>query len=193
MMKRKTETIKLESVHLNPTNPRTISKTQMERLKKSIQEFPEMLNLRPIVVDENYMILGGNMRYQGMRQMGLEQAEVVVVEGLTEEQKKEFIIKDNIGYGEWDWEELNTSWNMDLLLDWGITQYNMEDTLTNNNEYLGLDADSKLDKFMNAEIKRLFLVFDSETFNKVVAWFEEKQEEYGVEDNSQVILKMMEK
>lgn len=192
-MNTETLTLQLESLHLNPNNPRTISREQMEKLKKSITDFPEMLNLRPILVDETNTILGGNMRYQALRQMGVTETLVQRVTGLNEEQKKEFIIKDNLSYGEWDWSELTLSWNTELLLDWGLTDFNVEDTLTNNQEYLGLDAASKLEKFMNAEIKRMFLVFDSETFNRVVAWFDEKQEEYGVEDNSQVILKLMEK
>jgi hypothetical protein len=192
-MNKETLHLPLESIHLNPNNPRTIGKTQMEKLKGSISSFPQMLELRPIMVDENNVILGGNMRYQALRQMGYESITVQRVSGLTEEQKKELVIKDNLSYGEWDWDKLTTEWEYEVLLDWGLTDFNIEDTLTNNQEYLGLDAASKLEKFMNAEIKRMFLVFDSETFNRVISWFEEKQEEYGVEDNSQVILKLMEK
>jgi hypothetical protein len=176
----------------NPNNPRTISITQMEKLKRSIQEFPQMLELRPLVIDENNIVLGGNMRLEAMKELGYETIPVVSVTELTEQQKKEFVIKDNIAYGEWDWEQLHLDWEIHTLDDWGVG-FNTEDTLTNHNQYEGLDASSKLDKFMNAEIKRLFLVFDSDTFNRVVSWFEEKQEEFGVEDNNQVILKLMEK
>lgn len=185
--------VNIEGILPNPENPRTITISQMEKLEKSIQEFPQMLELRPLIIDENNMVLGGNMRLQALSNLGYKQVPVVRVSELTEQQKKEFVIKDNIGYGEWNWEQLHLDWELEVLDDWGLSPFNSEDNLTNHNQYEGLDAASKLDKFMNAEIKRLFLVFDSETFTKVVEWFEEKQTEFNVEDNSQVILKLMEK
>ena len=92
----------------------------MKRLVKSIQEFPEMTELRPIVVDENNVILGGNMRYRAMQQLGYKQVEVVRVSGLSDEQKREFIIKDNVPFGEWDWDELANGWDAQQLNEWGI-------------------------------------------------------------------------
>jgi arsenate reductase-like glutaredoxin family protein len=185
--------VNVETIIPNPNNPRTISVSQMEKLEKSIEQFPKMLELRPIVIDENNMVLGGNMRLQALVNLGYKEVPVVKVSELTEAQKKEFVIKDNVGYGDWNWEQLHLDWELEVLDDWGLSPFNSEDTLTNHNQYEGLDAASKLDKFMNAEIKRLFLVFDSETFTRVVNWFEEKQTEFNVEDNSQVILKLMEK
>lgn len=184
--------VNIELLNTNPNNPRFITANQMEKLKKSIQEFPEMLELRPLVVDETRTVLGGNMRLEALKELGYTEVPVINVNNLTEEQKKEFVIKDNLSYGEWDWDNLVLDWNLETLEDWGLGEFNTEDELTNNNTYEGLDASSKLDKFLNAEIKRMFLVFDSETFNRVITWFEEKQEEFGVEDNSQVILKLME-
>ena len=119
-MKRETLKLKLGDIKLNDNNPRIIKDQQMKRLVKSIQDFPEMAELRPIVVDENNIILGGNMRYRAMQQLGYEQAEVVKVSGLTEAQKREFIIKDNVPFGEWDWEELANSWDAEELNDWGL-------------------------------------------------------------------------
>lgn len=187
------EVVKLHLNELlpNPNNPRTITPTQLEKLKNSILEFPEMLETRPIIIDENNIVLGGNMRLQALKELGITEVPVKRVTGFTEEKKKEFVIKDNLSYGDWDWETLVVDWEMETLYDWGL-EFNTEDNLTNNNTYEGLDASSKLDKFMNAEIKRMFLVFDSETFSKVVEWFDKKQEEFGVEDNNQVILKLME-
>ena len=184
--------VNIELLNTNPNNPRFITANQMEKLKKSIQEFPEMLELRPLVVDETRTVLGGNMRLEALKELGYTEVPVINVNNLTEEQKKEFVIKDNLSYGEWDWDTLVLDWNLETLEDWGLGEFNTEDELTNHNTYEGLDASSKLDKFLNAEIKRMFLVFDNETFNKVISWFEEKQEEFGVEDNSQVILKLME-
>ena len=92
----------------------------MKRLVKSIQEFPEMTGLRPIVVDENNVILGGNMRYLAMKQLGYAETEVVRVSGLTDKQKREFIIKDNVPFGDWDWDTLANEWDAVELNDWGL-------------------------------------------------------------------------
>lgn len=119
-MKRETLKLKLSDIKLNDNNPRVIKDQQMKRLVKSIQDFPEMTELRPIVVDENNIILGGNMRYRAMQSLGYEQTEVVKVSGLTDEQKREFIIKDNVPFGDWDWEELANSWDADELNEWGL-------------------------------------------------------------------------
>ena len=119
-MKRETLTLPMSDIKLNDSNPRIIKDRQMKRLVKSIQDFPEMTELRPVVVDENNIILGGNMRYRAMQQLGYEQTEVIKVSGLTEEQKREFIIKDNVPFGEWDWDMLANSWDAVELNDWGL-------------------------------------------------------------------------
>lgn len=112
--------MKLSDIKLNDHNPRTIEDRQMKRLVKSIQGFPEMTQLRPIVVDEDNVILGGNMRYLAMKQMGYAETEVVRVSGLTDKQKREFIIKDNVAFGDWDWDVLANEWDADELNDWGL-------------------------------------------------------------------------
>ena len=119
-MKRDTLTLPMSDIKLNDSNPRIIKDRQMKRLVKSIQDFPEMTELRPIVVDENNVILGGNMRYRAMQSLGYEQVEVVKVSGLTDEQKREFIIKDNVPFGDWDWDELANGWDVEKLNDWGL-------------------------------------------------------------------------
>lgn len=110
----------MSDIKLNDSNPRVITARQLKRLIKSIQDFPEMTELRPIVVDENNVILGGNMRYRAMQQLGYEQVEVVKVSGLTDEQKREFIIKDNMPFGDWDWDELANDWDAEKLTEWGL-------------------------------------------------------------------------
>lgn len=119
-MKREIIQLNLNDIKLNEHNPRTINKRQLDKLVKSVQEFPEMTELRPIVVDENNTILGGNMRYRAMQKLGYKQAEVVKVSGLTDEQKREFIIKDNVAFGEWDWDALANEWDMGQLNEWGL-------------------------------------------------------------------------
>lgn len=119
-MKREIIQLNLNDIRLNDKNPRTINKRQLDRLVKSVQEFPEMTELRPIVVDENNTILGGNMRYRAMQKLGYKQAEVVKVSGLTDEQKREFVIKDNVAFGDWDWDALADEWDTQELNDWGL-------------------------------------------------------------------------
>lgn len=119
-MKREIIQLNLNDIKLNEHNPRTINKRQLDKLVKSVQEFPEMTELRPIVVDENNTILGGNMRYRAMQKLGMSTAEVVKVSGLTDEQKREFIIKDNVAFGDWDWDALANEWDMGQLNEWGL-------------------------------------------------------------------------
>lgn len=131
----------MSDIKLNDSNPRVIKDQQMKRLVKSIQDFPEMTELRPIVVDENNVILGGNMRYRAMKQLGYEQTEVVKVSGLTDEQKREFIIKDNVPFGDWDWEELANGWDATELNEWGIditTELEVDESLVADVETPGL-------------------------------------------------------
>ena len=104
----------------NPKNPRIIKDDKFKKLVKSIQEFPEMLELRPIVVDSNMVVLGGNMRLKACIAAGLKEVPIIVADQLTEEQKGEFIIKDNVGFGEWDWDILANEWDVNNLNDWGL-------------------------------------------------------------------------
>jgi site-specific DNA-methyltransferase (adenine-specific) len=104
----------------NPTNPRIIKDDKFKKLVKSIQEFPQMLELRPIVVDGNMVVLGGNMRLKACIAAGLKEVPIIVADQLTDAQKGEFIIKDNVGFGEWDWDVLANEWDEQLLEDWGL-------------------------------------------------------------------------
>ena len=104
----------------NPNNPRIIKDDKFKKLVKSIQEFPEMLELRPIVIDENNIVLGGNMRLKACIEAGLTEVQTIQALGLTEAQKKEFIIKDNVSFGEHDWDLLANEWDIQSLDDWGL-------------------------------------------------------------------------
>jgi len=112
--------VKITEVKGNPKNPRLIKDDKFKKLVKSIQEFPQMLELRPIVVDENNIVLGGNMRLKACKEAGLKEVYIVKAEGLTELQKDEFIVKDNVGFGEWDWDELANTFEAEQLEDWGL-------------------------------------------------------------------------
>ena len=104
----------------NTSNPRIIKDDKFKKLVKSIQEFPEMLNLRPIVVDADMVVLGGNMRLKACKAAGITEVPIIVADQLTPEQQAEFIIKDNVGFGEWDWDILANEWDAELLQDWGL-------------------------------------------------------------------------
>ena len=112
--------VKLSEVKTNPNNPRIIKDDKFQKLVKSIQDFPEMLEKRPIVVDEKMTILGGNMRLKACKEAGMKEVWIDQAEDWTEEQKKEFLIKDNLGYGEWDWEVLANEWDHVQLDEWGL-------------------------------------------------------------------------
>ena len=184
--------IKISEVKLNPNNPRLIKDDKFKKLVKSIKEFPEMLDIRPIVVNSDMVILGGNMRFKACKEAGLKEIPIIIADNLTEEQQREFLIKDNTSGGEWDWDSLANEWDAEQLDDWGLDVPLFNDDMTNNEDYEGLDQLSKLDKFLNAELKRMFLVYDNDTFENVVNWFNNQQEKHELENHSQVILKLME-
>ena len=116
----KTEAVRIQDVKTNPNNPRFIKDDKFKKLVRSIKEFPEMLELRPIVVDKDNIVLGGNMRLRACKEAGLKEVHIVKADQLTEEQQREFIIKDNVGFGEWDWDNLANEWDVDELEDWGL-------------------------------------------------------------------------
>jgi len=116
----KTELIKLSSIKSNPNNPRVIKDDKFKKLVQSIQDFPKMLEIRPIVINDDNIILGGNMRLKACKEAGLKEVPIIKATDLTEEEQRQFIIKDNIGYGEWDWDMLANEWDNEELNDWGL-------------------------------------------------------------------------
>jgi DNA modification methylase len=116
----KATTVKISEVKANPNNPRIIKDDKFQKLVKSIKEFPEMLNIRPIVVNADMVVLGGNMRLKACKEAGLKELPIIKADDLTEEQQKQFIIKDNVGFGEWDWEDLANNWDSEQLTEWGL-------------------------------------------------------------------------
>jgi hypothetical protein len=114
------KTVKLSQIQLNKDNPRRISNIDMDRLVKSLQDFPEMMKLREIVVDETMTVLGGNMRLLALRKIGAKDATAKIVKSLTAEQKREFVIKDNASFGENDWDALANGWSDLPLAEWGV-------------------------------------------------------------------------
>jgi ParB-like chromosome segregation protein Spo0J len=115
--------MKLKDIKPNPNNPRVLRDDKFQKLKQSIKEFPKMLSLRPMVIDENNVVLGGNMRLRALQELGFNDIDETWVKrssDLTEEEKKRFIIADNVAFGEWDWDTLANDWEVVDLEAWGL-------------------------------------------------------------------------
>jgi ParB-like chromosome segregation protein Spo0J len=141
----KTETVNISKIKSNPNNPRTIRDEKFKNLVQSIKDFPEMLNIRPIVVNEQMVVLGGNMRLKACIEAGVKEVPVIITK-LSEQKQKEFIIKDNVSGGEWDWGMLANEWEEEELKEWGLDLPNdadnfqdEKDTELTNNWYLNVE------------------------------------------------------
>ena len=164
--------LKINEIQSNVSNPRIIKDQKFKQLVKSIKDFPEMLELRPIVIDENNIILGGNMRHKACIEAGLKEVPVKVAKGLTVEQKQEFIVKDNVSFGEWDWAMLGNEWDSTHIKDWGLDVWqNIDDDINKvnrgdeNSEWVGMPefeaADNTLKIIIHFENEQ-----DRETYAK---------------------------
>ena len=158
------ESLPISKVRPNSDNPRYIKDEKFKKLVQSIKEFPEMMPVRPIVVNKEMVVLGGNMRLKAMQEAGLEKVWVEVVDW-SEEKQREFIIKDNVGFGEWDWDELANTWEAEELNEWGLDLPVM------------LDADKDLElKDLSSTIDNLYRIevickdeeHQENTYNKLI-------------------------
>ena len=180
MIKAKIEKVSISSIKENENNPRSINKQKFEKLVKSVKEFPEMLKLRPIVVDKDNIILGGNMRYKACREVGLKEVYIIQAEDLTDKQAKEFIIKDNIGFGEWDWDILANTFDNVELKDWGLDVWQPEEAI----DYSVLDEidlEEKIDNLYDQTKKSVILEYPTEEYEKDVRPYIDKLKTIGVD------------
>ena len=122
----KTKSVKIGDVKINPNNPRLIRDDKFAKLVQSIKDLPQMLAIRPIVVNTDMVVLGGNMRLKACKEAGLKEVPIIIADNLTEEQQREFLIKDNVSGGEWDWQMLANDWDTEQLNDWGLDIPNFE-------------------------------------------------------------------
>lgn len=116
----KIQHVKIDTIVLNPSNPRVIKDDKYAKLVQSIKDFPKMLEIRPIVVNAEMMVLGGNMRLRACKDAGLKTVPIIKADDLTVDEQKEFIIKDNVGFGEWDWDTIANEWDAELIQAWGL-------------------------------------------------------------------------
>lgn len=126
--------VAVSKLRANPKNPRLIKDEKFQKLVQSIKDFPEMLELRPIVVDGDWMVLGGNMRLKACQAAGLKEVPVAIAADLTPDQQREFIIKDNVGFGEWEWNALANEWDAETLDKWGLDVPEMIDEAEEGDE-----------------------------------------------------------
>lgn len=143
MAKSNIEILPISQVKENSNNPRFIKDEKFKKLVQSIKEFPEMLKIRPIVVNNEMTILGGNMRYRACLEAGLKELYIIKADKLTPEQQREFIIKDNVGFGEWDWDMLANEWDSIDLEDWGIDAWKNMDDIDTSDEFSLPDGDKE--------------------------------------------------
>jgi len=153
---------KLSEVKLNPNNPRLIKDDNFKKLVQSIKDFPEMLDIRPIVVNADMVILGGNMRFKACKEAGLKEVPIIVADNLTEEQQREFLIKDNVSGGEWDWDILANEWDTEQLEEWGLQLPNWSKGLdVNNMTEDDIDLTEEFDPIgKSSGIQKVVFIFD---------------------------------
>lgn len=156
----------IKKIKPNPDNPRVIKDEAYKKLVKSIQDFPQMLELRPIVIDEAGVILGGNMRYRACIDAGMKKVPTVQADTLTEEQKREFIIKDNVGFGDWDWEALG-NWDSVSLNEWGLNVPVFND--------VSLEEFFETNNVQEAKPStKIVLEYTESDYAQVIAWFNQR-------------------
>jgi ParB-like chromosome segregation protein Spo0J len=172
----KTKTVKISDIKSNPNNPRLIKDDKFKKLVKSIQEFPQMLEIRPIVVNQDMIVLGGNMRLKACKEAGLKEIPIIYADDLTDEQQRQFIIKDNVGFGEWDWEMIANEWDAEQLDDWGMNVPAFDPDV----DYSILDdegLDKQLEDMTNGVKKAIQIEFEAEhyeeAFSLVKFWREQ--------------------
>jgi ParB-like chromosome segregation protein Spo0J len=159
---------KIKDIKPNPSNPRTIRDDKFAKLVKSIQDFPEMLKIRPIVVNDDMIVLGGNMRLKACQEAGLKTIPIIKASELTPEQQREFIIKDNVSGGDWSWEMLSADWDTSLLEEWGLDV----PSFVSDVDYSILDdndVSEQLNHMTNGVKKAIQIEFEAEHYEEAFA------------------------
>jgi hypothetical protein len=150
---------KISEVKLNPNNPRLIKDDKFKKLVQSIKDFPEMLSIRPIVVNKDMIILGGNMRFRACKEAGITEIPVIVTD-LPEDKQREFLIKDNTSGGEWDWDLLANEWDNEELVEWGLDVWTQQMDVNEMTES-DINIEQEFDPIgTSSGIQRVVFLFD---------------------------------
>jgi hypothetical protein len=163
--------MKLSEIKSNPNNPRVIKDHKFEKLKKSISEFPKMMELRPMVINEDNIVLGGNMRLKALKDLGYKEVPeewVKRASDLTEDETRRFIIADNVGFGEHDWEMLANEWNVEELEDWGLDGFPFEEVTELKSEDDLKDLSSSINNLYRIEVICSDEEEQENTYNKLL-------------------------
>jgi len=189
--------LKISKILPNPENPRVIKDHKYIALLKSIQEFPKMLEIRPIVVNSDMVVLGGNMRLRACQEAGLKEIPVIVAKDLTENEQREFTIKDNVSFGEWDWDKLANEWDDTDLNDWGLDVWNDKKELNKGLEFIvdgEEDGSITLNDVQNqdAHVKMIQLFMSLVQYNKFMEMIDKLSEHYGTDNVTDTIVKCVE-
>lgn len=175
--------MKLSDIKMNPSNPRVIKDERFDKLKNSISEFPAMLALRPLVINSDNVVLGGNMRLKALKELGYKDIPdewVKRADALTDEEQRRFIIADNVGFGEHDWAMLATEWDVEELSDWGLDIPNWsagmdENSMTDED----VDTEGEFDPIGSAsELMKIVFIFDDELEAETFMSLNHKGQEY---------------
>ncbi len=175
------QVVKITDIKSNPNNPRVIKDEKFHKLCESIKAFPKMLELRPIVVNDDMVVLGGNMRLKALRHLGLKEAPIIKASDLTEEQQRQFIIKDNVGFGEWDWDLLANDWDASELEEWGLDVW-QPPTEADYSILDDVDLDSEIDDMADGVKKAIQIEFDIEHYpeaQELVKFWREREAYIG--------------
>ena len=178
--------VNISQIKENKNNPRVIKGYKFEKLVKSIKDFPEMMQLRPIIVNDKNIILGGNMRYKASVEAGLKDIYIVEAKDLTQKQQEEFIIKDNSSFGEWDWDILANEWEVKELSDWGL---DLPKIYFDEDKEPEIDKDifdHELDTYIYAKIKQITLYFNADDYEKAIKDLQTIREKEKLDDNTLV-------
>jgi hypothetical protein len=157
------QTVKISEIKVNPNNPRLIKDDKFKKLVQSVKDFPEMLKIRPIVVNKEMVILGGNMRYKASVEAGLKEIPIIIAD-LSESQQREFLIKDNTTGGQWDWDMLANEWDSEQLAEWGMDVWNPSDV--NLDDFFEQNDNSE-----NTENFKIILEYTENDFNDITELF----------------------
>ena len=189
----KTQKISIRKVKSNPQNPRIIKDYKFKKLVNSIQQFPKMLEIRPIVVNSDMIVLGGNMRLKASEEAGLKEVWVTQVDDLTPEQQQEFIIKDNSSFGEWDWDILANEWNVEDLKTWGLDVPKWEDVSFDTEIEDTGEYDYPEDSVKGSHVKMVQLFLDTDTEPNFRKWEEFLRTIFKTDNLTDTIYKAIEK
>jgi ParB-like chromosome segregation protein Spo0J len=162
----KIEWIGINGIKINPNNPRIIKDDKFHKLVNSIKEFPKMLEIRPIVVNDNMIVLGGNMRLKACKKAGLKEVPIIKASDLTEEEQRQFIIKDNVSGGEWDWDMLANEWDIEQLDQWGLDIPNKKEV--DEQDLFNIELPFYQPSKIMPTVKELAETFKTKTLNKKI-------------------------